>query len=109
MLVKAGAHAFCTRPIIELHDFGVHFQPVANLVFRGENWPVIREGQVRHMVVPDRVVQAQRLVATAPLIARTLSLVDDQGWHAHSLEPRSEPQSPLAAAHDQAIGLGGDT
>ena len=61
------------------------------------------------MVVPDRVVQAQRLVATAPLIARPVSLVDDQGGYAHSLEPRSEPQPPLAAAHDQAVGLRGDT
>ncbi|MNO87682.1 hypothetical protein D3C76_791050 [compost metagenome] len=53
-------------------------------------------------------MQAQRLVATAPLIARTLGLVDDQRWHAHSLEPRSEPQPTLAAAHDQAVRLGGD-
>ena len=69
---------------------------------------MIGEGQVRHMVVPDRVVQTQRLVATTPLIAGSVSLVDDQGRHAHSLEPRSEPQPPLTAAHDQAIGLSGD-
>ncbi|MNP13944.1 hypothetical protein D3C76_1062460 [compost metagenome] len=54
-------------------------------------------------------MQAQRLVATAPLIARPFGLVDDQGWYAHSLEPCCEPQPALAAAHDQAVRLAGDT
>jgi len=108
LLVKACALAFCARPIIEFHDFGVHFQPVANLVFWGEDGPVVGEGQVRHVVVPDRVVQAQRLVATAPLITRALGFVDDQSGYTHALEPRCEPQPALTAAHDQAVRLGGD-
>ena len=53
-------------PVVQLHHLGVHLQPVADLVLGREHRPVSRERQVRQVVVPDRVVQAQRLVALAP-------------------------------------------
>ena len=51
------------RPVRHLHDPGVELEPVADLVLRREHRPVLRERQVGQVVVPDRVVQAQRLVA----------------------------------------------
>ena len=92
-------------PIIELHDLGVHFQPVADLVLRREYRPVLRERQIRHMVVPDRIMQAERLVALAPAVAGPLVLLHDDGRHAELLQARAKPDAALAAADDQAIGL----
>ena len=48
---------------------GVHFEPVGDLVLRREHRPVLGEREVRQVVVPHRVVQAQRLVAPAPRVA----------------------------------------
>ena len=66
LVVPGGGGGFGLRPVIQLHDPGVHFQPVADLVLRREYRPVIGEGQVGQVVVPDRVMQAERLVALAP-------------------------------------------
>ena len=59
------------------------------------------------MVVPDRVVQAQRLVALAPLVAGPLVLVDDDRGHAELPQPRAERDAALAAADDQHVRLRG--
>ena len=46
-------------PIVQLHDLGVEFQPVADLVFRRKDRPVLREIDIGQVVVPDGVVQAE--------------------------------------------------
>ena len=61
------------------------------------------------MVVPDRVVQAQRLVALAPAVAGALVLFNDDGRHAELPEPRAERDAALAAADDERVGLAGKT
>ena len=66
---------------------------------------MIGERQVGQVVVPDRVVQAERFVAFAPLVAGTLMLVDDQRRHAEALEPRAKPDAGLPAADHETIGL----
>src|SRR4029077_1710424 len=55
----------------------------------------------------DRVVQAQRLVALAPLVARSLVLVDDDGGYAELAQPGAERDAALAAADYQRVRLGG--
>ena len=94
-------------PVVELHHPRVHLQPVADLVLRGEDRPVLGELDVRHVVVPDRVVQAQRLVAAAPLIAGPRVLVDDDRRHAELAQARAEADAALAAADDHDVGLAG--
>ncbi len=106
--IVSGRAALRPAPIVELHDLRVHLQPVADLVLRGENGPVVGEGQVGKVVVPDRVVQMQRLVAAAPLVAGPLVLVDDQGRDAEPLQPRPERDAALAATDHQTIGLARD-
>ena len=59
------------------------------------------------MVVPDRVVQAQRLVAVAPLVAGSRVLVDDQARYAELPQARAERDAALAAADHQDVRLGG--
>ena len=104
-LVELGALAFRRCPAIQLHHPGVHFQPVAELVLGREDRPVVRERQVRHVVVPDGIVQAERLVAVAPAVAGTRVLLEDDGRHVETPEPRAQRQPALAAADDQAIRL----
>ena len=68
---------------------------------------MVGEGQVRQVVVPDGIVQVQRLVALAPLVAGPIVLVDDQGRNPEPLQPRPERDAALAAADDEAVGLAG--
>src|SRR6202020_3531521 len=64
------------------------------------------ELDVRQVVVPDRVVQAQRLVAPAPLIAGPGVAVDHDRRYVELAQPRAERDSALAAADHEHLGLG---
>src|SRR6185437_6230505 len=88
--------------------FAVHLEPVADLVLWRKYRPVLREIDVGQMVVPDRIMQAERFIAVAPGIAGTGVLLDDDGGHAELAQPGSEPDAALAAADDDHIGLGLD-
>ena len=57
------------------------------------------------MVVPDRIVQAERLVALAPAVAGALVLLDDDGRYAELPQPCAERDAALAAADDERVGL----
>ena len=57
------------------------------------------------MVVPDGVVQAQRLVPAAPLVAGPLVPVDDEVVDAELAQPRAERDTALAAADHQDVGV----
>ena len=105
-LVPLGLLRRGRAPVGELHDLGVPLEPVADLVLGREHRPVVREGDVGQVVVPDRVVQAERLVALAPAVARPLVLLDDDRRHAELAQARSEADRTLAAADDDDIGLG---
>ncbi len=92
-------------PVVELHHPRVHLQPVADLVLRREHGPVLGELDVGQVVVPDRVVQAERLVALAPGVAGALVALDDDRRDAELAQPRAEPDPALAAADDHDVGL----
>src|ERR1700719_1071255 len=57
------------------------------------------------MVIPDRIMQAERLVALAPAVAGPFVLFDDDRRHIELAQPGSECDAALAAANDDAIGL----
>ena len=92
-------------PVVELHDPRVHLEPVADLVLRREHRPVLGELEVRHVVVPDRVVEAERLVALAPGVAGTLVALDDDRGDAELAQPGAEGDAALPAADDDDLGL----
>ena len=94
-------------PVGHLHDRGVALEPVSDLVLGGEDRPVVRELQVRHVVVPDRVVQAQGLVAVPPLVAGALVAVDDERGHVELAQAGTQRDAALAAADDEHVRLGG--
>ena len=103
--IVARVEAFGRSPVVELHHPGIHLQPIAHLVLRREHRPVVRERQVGQVVVPDRVVQHERLVAVPPRVAGARVLLQDDGRHAEALQPRAERDAALSAADDDAIGL----
>src|SRR2546430_1138107 len=57
------------------------------------------------MVIPDRVVQGQRLVALAPRVAGPGIAIDDDRGHAELAQPRAESDATLAAANDDCVRL----
>ena len=95
-LVVGRAGRLGVGPVVELHDLRVRLEPVGDLVLGGEHRPVVGELQVGHVVVPDRVVQAQRLVAAAPLVTGRLRLstmiVGTRSWRSRA--PRAMPAWP---------------
>ncbi|MPL79701.1 hypothetical protein SDC9_25585 [bioreactor metagenome] len=105
--VKARLLHLGARPVIQLHHLGVHLEPVADLVLGGEDRPVVGELDVGQMVVPDRVMQAERLVARAPLVAGPVMLVEHDGRHAKLAQPRGKGDAALPAADDDGVGLPG--
>src|SRR5207245_2512292 len=78
---------------------------VSDLVLWGEDRPVFGERQVGQVVVPDRVVQAERLVAIAPRVAGVGILLYDNARYAQALQPRTEHDAALAATDDDHVGL----
>ena len=106
--IPARALGLGRAPVVELHHPRVHLQPVADLVLRREHGPVLGELDVGKVVVPDRVVEAERLVAAAPLVAGPRVTVDDDGRDAELAQPRAQPDAALPAADDDDVGLRGD-
>ena len=105
--VILGAAADRGMPIVQFHDLGVHLQPIADLVLRGEDRPMVGKRQVRQVVVPHGVVQAERFIAVPPRIAGATVLFDDDRRHVQALEPGRQADAALSAADDDAIGLSG--
>ena len=106
-LVVGRALGLGIGPVVELHDLRVGLQPVGDLVLGREDRPAGGELQIRQVVVPDRVVQAEGLVAAAPLVTGTAFVDDDRG-HAELTEPGAEGDAALAAANDQHVRLLGE-
>ena len=104
-LVITGPARLGRAPEVEFHHARIHLKPVADLVLGREDRPVAREFDIRQVVVPDRVVQAQRLVAFAPGVARPFVLFDNERRHAELTKPRAEGDAALPATDDEHIRL----
>ena len=105
VLVIARAGRGRRPPVVELHHTRVHLEPVGDLVLGREHRPVRRKLDVRQVVVPHRVVQAQRLVPVAPRVARTRVAFDDDRRHLQLAQARPEGDPALAAADDHHVWL----
>jgi hypothetical protein len=57
------------------------------------------------MIIPNRIVQAERLVTLAPAVARPFVFFDDDGRHIELAQPGSECDAALTTTNDDAIGL----
>src|ERR1700720_4177100 len=57
------------------------------------------------MIVPDRIMQAERLVTLAPAVAGLFVFLDDDRRHIELAQPGSQCDAALTATNDDAIGL----
>src|ERR1700736_6182535 len=57
------------------------------------------------MIVPNRIVQAERLVTLAPSVARPFVFFDDDRRHIELAQTGSERDAALTTTNDDAIGL----
>ena len=69
----------CFGPDVQLEEFDVGLEELGQFVFRGEDGPAGWEGEIRHVVEPDWVVQDELVVAAAPAVTNAILVVDDQG------------------------------
>ena len=104
--VIAGLLRHRAAPIIQLHHAGIHFQPIAQFVLGRKNRPVGGEGHIGQVVVPDRVVQAQRFVPVAPRIPGPCVFLDDDRRHTQLPQPRTKRDTALTATDNDNLGLG---
>src|SRR5712692_1213992 len=57
------------------------------------------------MIVPDRIMQAERLVTLAPTVAGLFVFFHDDRRHSELAQPRPKCDAALTATNDAAIGL----
>ncbi len=57
------------------------------------------------MIIPNRIVQAERLVTLAPAVARSFILFNNDRWHVELAQPGPKRYAALTATNDDAIGL----
>ena len=101
LLVKAAADKLGAGPEIQLERIDVSLEPVRQHVLRDIDRPGRRERHVRQMINVNFVVQRQRVIALAPIVADARVAIDDQRVDADLLQPRGDAEPGLAAADDQ--------
>src|SRR3981189_3491598 len=57
------------------------------------------------MIIPNRIMEAERLVTLAPAVAWPFVFFDDNRRHIELPQPGSERDAALTAANNDAIGL----
>ena len=100
-LVIAAALELGLGPEVQLHALDVGFEPVGELVLRDVGRPVRREQHIGQVVDLHLVMQRQRMVALAPIVADALFAVDDQRIDVQLLQPRGDREPGLPAADDE--------
>ena len=110
VLVVGGADELGAGPEIDLHRAGVILEPVREHVLGNVLRPRRRKGHVGQVIDVDLVVQRQRMIALAPVVADPLPAIDDQRVDVELAEPGRDRKARLAAADHEdggvAVGVG---
>lgn len=69
------------HPYVQFEKPGVRLEEVGQLVLWREDGPPVREGHVREVVIPDRVVQDELVIPLAPVVADGVIGVDDKSGY----------------------------
>src|SRR6185436_3989527 len=105
--VVRAALEFRAGPVVELQALDVGLEPAGELVLRDVHREARREGQVGQMVDVHLVVQRQRVIALAPVVAGARPAVDDQGVDLALAEARRNRKACLPAAEPAVLVVGG--
>ena len=101
LLIVRAALELGAGPVIELHRFHVGLEPAGELVLRDVDRPVRRKRHVRQMVHVHLVVQRERVVALAPVVADARPAIDDQRIDLQLCKARGDREPGLPAAHHE--------
>ncbi len=100
-----------TGPVVELHTFDIGLEPVGQFVLGNVGRPVRWKRHVGKVIDLHLVMQRQRMVAIAPVVADARLAVHDQRVDLQLLQPCGDAKSGLSAADDQngriAVGIFG--
>ena len=111
LLVVTAALELGLGPEVQLHGLDIGLEPVGELVLRNVGRPVRREVQIGQVIDLNLIMQRQRMVALAPIVADTLLAIDDQRIDVQLFQPRGDGKAGLAAADHEdgrvAVGIGG--
>ena len=99
--VVGAALEFGGRPVVELHAFHIGLEPAGKFVFGNVGRPVRRKRHVRKVIDLHLVVQGQRVIAIAPVVADALFTVHDQRIDLQLRQACGDRKSGLSPAHDQ--------
>ena len=78
VFVVAAALELGAGPIVQFHALYIGLEPSGEFVFGNVGWPVWRKRHVRQMVDVRLVVQDQRVIALAPVVADARFTVHDE-------------------------------
>ena len=92
-------------PVIQFHYFSVRLQPVPELVFGSEYWPIVGKVEIWKVIIPDWIVQTEALVAVAPAVTGAAVTFYDHRWHPKRTQSGTKRYTTLATANDKNIGL----
>ncbi len=86
-LIVGPAEKLRSGPEVQLHALGIGLEPICQLVLWNEDWPCRRKRHVRQVVDVHFVVQRQRMIALAPIVADPRLAVDDDHVDAELNQP----------------------
>ena len=88
-------------PVVQLHRFDIGLEPAGELVLGDVGRPARRKGHVGQVVDVHLVVQGERVIALAPVVADARPTVDDQRIDAQMGEARCDRKPGLSPADDE--------
>ena len=104
-IVVGACSECCAGPDVEFHRLGIELEPVGQFVLGDINRPRLGKRQVGEVIDEHLVVQRQRVIALAPIVADTRMPVDNERVDAKSTKARGEGEPGLSRAHDHACGI----
>ena len=105
LLVIASGDEGGAGPVVQLQALDVSLEPIRQLILRDIDREGRRERHVGQVVDVRLVVQRQRVIALAPVVADARMAVDNQRIDAQLPEPRGDRQPGLAAADNEDGGI----
>jgi hypothetical protein len=105
VVVVGGVDELRLEPDVETEHLRVGLEPIRHLVLGQVGRPRSGKGKIRKMIRPDLVVQQQRLVAIAPVVAHAPFAVDDHGVEIELLQPGGNRETRLPGADDEYLRI----
>lgn len=85
------------RPHVQFEERGVCLEKLGQFILGREDGPMRGELQIGHMIIPDRVMKDELVIALSPVVTHALVFVDHECLNAKHLEASSSGESGLTS------------